>query len=110
VVTDEIEALKEATRQAHAAVKDLHRETREAKALIASLVTKEVSARIDNAVADQLDDLGKQIETFLEAADRKVHARFDKIGDILLGEERGDAKPSIEELARARSEQLREDL
>lgn len=100
--------LREEVREAHGTLKDLRREIREARELVAStqslattLAAGHVKAAIEAAVTEQLATLGEAAEGQMRKSAEKVIAEFDKLRDLLLGNERApDAREqrSIPEL------------
>jgi hypothetical protein len=99
------EELRAATREAHEAIKDLTRITREAKAAVELLRAEPdriLSEHVVTTVREGLNQYQATLDKAINEATEKVYERFDKVTDILLGENRkaklrGD--PSITELA-----------
>lgn len=94
--------------QVKAAQRKLHETIQEAKLVQAELdetvrVVKEtVNNLIETAVADGLETYSAAIERAIENATNRVNERFDKIAEILMGEERRQKRqglPSIQQLA-----------
>lgn len=82
--------LRDLIRQAHEATSDLRAAIREAKALRDSLpaaaekaVTEQVSAVVEKGLAD----FGGALDKAIEAGTQAVFRRFDKIEQLLLGED-----------------------
>lgn len=106
---EEIAALKEATREAHRAIKDLKRcveEAREAHRMLHACVEDALSAGIGEQVQKGLDDYKASLEAAIDGATQAVYGRFDQIADILMGEDKQSkraGKPSIPDLVRLRA-------
>jgi Mg2+ and Co2+ transporter CorA len=110
--TDELQHLRDQLRaevsEARGTLKDLHREIREARTLvaasrdlIATLARDRVQAIIEAEVTEQVEALGKVTEQQMRKSSSKVIAEFDKLRDLLLGHERvadGREERSIPEL------------
>lgn len=92
-----IDEVREVTRDAHAATKDLRQVVKEARAILGST---EVDARIEQVLNRGLGELGDSFGVAIEAATDAVYRRFDTIGTILLGED--GSGESIETLIRRR--------
>lgn len=102
------EQLREEIREARGTLKDLRHEIREARTLIAAaeglattLAAGKVKAAIEASVTEQLATLGKVTEQQMRKSVDKVTAEFDKLRDLLLGNDRvadGREKRSIPEL------------
>lgn len=105
----EIEQLREATREAHEAIKDLRAAIKEARGLWDEVTAKkadEIDATISALVRGGLDGYEAAMAKAIDEADAMVDARFQRITDILLGEDdktKRKDQPSIEELAHAKS-------
>jgi predicted transcriptional regulator len=101
---NEINELKEATRRAHEAIKDLKlaiREAQETSDEIKQMIHDEIYDRVDAEVAAGLDDYKTVLSEAIDKATDKVFARFDYLADILMGEDKQSqrkGKKSIIEL------------
>lgn len=101
---DALEALKEATRGAHEAIKDLRAATKEAREVVEQVhvaARKDVDDRIEEALKAGLEELSNAISDAIEVSTDKVFKRFDAIQATLLGETKKDrraGRPSIPEL------------
>jgi DNA-directed RNA polymerase subunit L len=91
ITENDIEAIREATRAAHEAIKDLKAAIREAKQVTEEMrsaatyaVTHGVNDAVELGLAAYSDEIGKAIH---EATD-EVYARFEQLTDTLLGESR----------------------
>ena len=85
---DEIEALRQATRQAHEALKDLRTERRAVEQLVAGIegrVQRAVAVLIETQVAAQVAALGKVTEKAMDDSVAKVGREFDRLAAIYLG-------------------------
>lgn len=102
--TDDLAALREATRQAHEVLTDLRRERRAVEQLVAGIegrVQRAVKDLIETAVEMQVGELGKATERAMDAAVAKVGREFDRLERIFTG--RDDLKrPPLEDLIRRR--------
>lgn len=102
----DLAALREATRQAHEAIKDLTTATRQARAVVeevARVAGEQVDERINVALVAGLDELQVAMKTAIENSTTAVFARFDTIADTLMGETRKDrraGKPSLPDIVR----------
>lgn len=104
-VRDQVQA---EIREARGTLKDLHHEIREARQLIAAardliptLAADQVTAVVKAEVTKQVDALGKVTEEQMRKPTDKVISEFDRLRDLLLGEERvadGREGKSIPEL------------
>jgi len=92
---DEVAALREATREAHEALKDLRTERRAVEQLVAGIegrVQRAVADLIEAQVAEQVAALGKVTEKAMADSVAKVGREFDRLAAIYLGhgdEDRG---------------------
>jgi heme oxygenase len=80
-----VAALREATRDAHAAVKDLRAAVREATELLDRLLPERVQAVVDEAVKRDLTAMGETIGKATKEARAIVFAQFDDLAATLLG-------------------------
>ncbi|MFM9589715.1 hypothetical protein ACKI1J_15680 [Streptomyces scabiei] len=102
------EQLREEISEARGTLKDLRHEIKEARQLVASaqglaatLAETTVRPAIEAEVTAQVEALGEVTRTQMEKAATRVIAEFDKLRDILLGNERAADEPgkrSIPEL------------
>lgn len=105
-IEKDLDALREATRVAHEATKDLKAAIKEARSVIAEIKAEaeiQVSERLEAAVKSGLAELDSSIEKAIEDSTDRVYARFDKIADILTGETKKDkqkGEPSMADLAK----------
>ena len=77
-------------RQAHEATSDLRAVVREAKAVRDSLpaaAEKAVTEQLGAEVKAGLDSFGKELDKAIEVGTRAVFKRFDRIEQLLLGED-----------------------
>lgn len=95
-ITKDIERLVELNREAHEAIKDLSRLLKEAKeyqrgvqTLIDSSI-KDIKVTVDEIIGDVVEvGLAAYEQKIMEAIDGatdRIYARFDSLGDIILGE------------------------
>lgn len=107
---DDVAALREATREAHEALKDLRLATRVARDVIAevkAVAGEQVDERIREALAKGLEELSTSVKAACDESTDRVFARFDTITATLLGEDkrtRRQGKPSIAEMIDARQQ------
>ena len=103
-VTEEVEQLRQATREAHEAMKDMRLLMRDARVLIAEIheaASQDVHQIVGVFVRQGMDAHQKAIEDAIEDGTTLVYKRFAEIGDILMGEDRGSKRSgnAIKELA-----------
>lgn len=82
--------LRDLIRQAHEATSDLRAAIREAKAVRDSLpaaAEKAVTEQLSEEVKAGLDSFGKELDKAIEAGTQAVFKRFDRIEQLLLGED-----------------------
>lgn len=85
----EIQQLKQMTREAHEAIQELHALLKQVQQLqaevlvTASIVFKE---QIEKQVSDSLEAYQDSMLKAVETGTQAVYDRFDKLGNILLGE------------------------
>jgi vacuolar-type H+-ATPase subunit H len=102
----DLAALKEATRAAHEATKDLIAATKEARKVIEEIkaeADEQVDQRLSVALKEGLDELAESVGQAIETATTAVYDRFDRVADILLGETKSDIRsgsPSLPSLAK----------
>lgn len=107
---EEVARLKEATREAHEALKDLNVMIQMAKATVKELnacVEEALSDGIDKQVKQGLDEYKASLSAAIDGATEAVYKRFDLIADILTGEDKASkraGKPSIPDLVRRRAQ------
>ena len=92
---DEILALKEATRQAHEVLKDLRHEIKEARRVQATLkadAQKAVAEGVADIVKAGLDTYMQIIMAAIEDATERVNARFDKLTEAFMGEDKANRR------------------
>lgn len=101
-----VEALKQATREAHEALQDMKNE-RTALQETHAAIQVTIQDWIDNSheaftkiVKDHVKALGDATGQAIEDASQAVYRRFDQLTRILLGEEDGDQDPSLIQLTR----------
>lgn len=102
---DEIAALREATRAAHEALKDLRAERRAVEQLaekVNDLVSSAVESLIETQVAAQLEVLGRVTEKAMRHSVAKVNREFNRLAAIYTG--RNDDGNTLEELTQRAAE------
>lgn len=110
-IDKDLQDLKEATREAHMAIKDLTKLMKEFRQLRDELqaeLQKSVDEQIQPVIKASLQDWSDQTVTFINQAEERINARFDTVADILLAESREDkrkGRPSLTELAKKVKEQ-----
>jgi heme oxygenase len=103
---DEVAELRAATREAHEVLKDLRRTVKEAmqfRAAMEHAAQVSVDEQVKAVVEKGLDDYGRALKLAIDDATRLVYKRFDRLADILLGEDKATkrrGKPSLPELSR----------
>lgn len=103
---EELQALREATRKAHEALRDLKAEHQGIKATIeAWRKEKEAWAAVaeeqfSEIVRQGLDDFGRSLKVAIDDATDRVYKRFDTLADIMMGEEKGDNQEPLAVLVR----------
>lgn len=101
--TDEVEALRQATREAHEAAQALKDATREARQMFDSvrLANYEMVNRTLNAQVERgVQGLEEAIIRNIQRCNDSINKRFDQISETLLGAIGGQV-PSLEEVAAA---------
>lgn len=91
----EAEELREATREAHAAMKDLRFLMRDCRVLLAEMQDAAqiaVNEQVQAAIVMNLESHQRAIKEAILEAEQTVYARFAEIGDVLLGEDRNHKK------------------
>jgi len=92
---DEVAALRQATREAHEALKDLRAERRAVEQLVAGIegrVQRAVTDLMKAQVAEQVATLGEATRRAMDESVAKVGREFDRLAAIYLGhgdEDRG---------------------
>lgn len=103
---DEIDALREATREAHEVLKDLRRAIKDGRQLVKEAAGIAVSEQMKPVVDKGLKEFSEALDVAVKEATQSVFDRFDQIRDMLLGEDRTSkrlGKPSISELVEAKA-------
>lgn len=93
--------IREATRLAHEATKDLRALIREAREILS---TKPITDRIDDNVKAGLEEYAGTIKAAQEAAVDRVARTFDELAAIYLGEDEGLSLATLAERRRAARE------
>lgn len=112
---EEVARLKEATREAHEALKDLNVMIQMAKATAKELnacVEEALNDGIGKQVQEGLDEYKESLAAAIDGATEAVYKRFDQIADILTGEDKQSkraGKPSIPDLVRRRAQIINSD-
>lgn len=112
---EEVARLKEATREAHEALKDLNVMIQMAKATVKELnacVEEALNDGIGKQVQEGLDEYKESLAAAIDGATEAVYKRFDQIADILTGEDKQSkraGKPSIPDLVRRRAQIINSD-
>lgn len=99
----EIDALREATRQAHEVLRDLRTERRAVQQLLAEVdgrVQRAVSDLIQDAVKRDIEALGQVTEKAMRDAVVRVEGEFDRLASILTGREKDSKHGPLEDLIR----------
>lgn len=96
-----IEELREATRAANEVLKDIKAAIRESRGIAAETVEevrKEFEEKFTTVAKETLDEWTKLTLRGIDIAEERVNKRFDKLGDILMGEEKKDSRPPLTEV------------
>jgi DNA anti-recombination protein RmuC len=91
----DLEDLKQATREAHMAIKDLSKLMKEFNKLRDDLraeLQKSVDEQIKPVIESSLQEWSDQTVTFIDQAEDRINKRFDTLADILLGETREEKR------------------
>ncbi|GGN47523.1 hypothetical protein [Streptomyces fuscichromogenes] len=94
--------LQEEIREARGMLKDLRRETKEARELVPLLVDELFQAEVKK----QVDQLGTATKEAMDAAVKRVFAKFDELGQYVMGEDRASrrkGKVPLPDLFKARA-------
>lgn len=97
-MSSEVEELKEATRRAHEAIKDLKliiRETKEVGDEVRKLIHDEIHTRIDKEVARGLGEYKSTISDAIEDATDRITKRFDYLAELLMGEDKKSKRKGL---------------
>lgn len=98
---EEIAALKEATREAHEALKDLNAAFKKADQYRTELrvaVEVAVAERIEPVIKLEVQRLKEATDEAIERATEKTFERFDYLADLMLGADRANKKQGRESL------------
>jgi len=99
---EKLEAAMAACRQliaeAHGVLKDLRTEAKIAREFVKDMAEGVVAEE----VAKQIDALGDSIDKAMERGTQAVYDRFDKLADIMTGDEVASKQPTIGEMMFAR--------
>jgi hypothetical protein len=101
--TEDVEALRAATREAHEVLKDLRAERRAITQLLDG-IGRRVDDRIKAAVKDGLAALGIAVDDQMRKSVAKFTAEFDRLEAIVLGTDpksRRTGRPPLAEVLRA---------
>jgi hypothetical protein len=107
---DEIAALRQATREAHEALADLRREMKAAEQLRADLATTaevSVTEQVVPFVQKGLEEFGVELKKAIDIGTEAVYARFDELGDLLLGEDKVSRRKGLRSLPQLAEEKAR---
>lgn len=105
---EETEQLRIVVREAHEAIKDmtgLLRQMEQAKQDLEVVSRRVFEDQMAEQVSAGLQEYKTSLDKHIELATQKVYERFDRLADILLGEDRKSKKTgkTIEELVRRRA-------
>lgn len=99
----EIDALREATRQAHEVLRDLRTERRAVEQILSGIeerVKRAVADRMEEAVKRDVEALGQVTEKAMRDSVAKVEREFDRLAGILTGREKDSKHGPLEDLIR----------
>lgn len=92
--------LREATRLANEALKDLRVERRELEKFLEGY-QKWVADQLENAVKVEVQHMADTVGQAIDSAEKRVFHRFDTLGDILMGEDKkGRREGTLQDLVR----------
>lgn len=83
--------LRELVRDAHGAIKDMRKllkEFEDFRKEAEKELNKQVDEQVGPIVEENLNYLTGQFKKFCEQSEERIYARFDQLGDILLGEDK----------------------
>lgn len=89
-----IEELREVTAIANGTLKDIKAARKEASAVIEDLQAN-IHQKIADAVKIGLDEFDKSVLKAIDDCEERINRRFDKLGNVLMGEEGKDGKPPL---------------
>lgn len=101
----EVDRLRDVLREAHAAIKDMRhllRQADAARAVIETMVAKQIEEGIKTEVDKGLDEYRDSLNKAIDNATEAVYRRFDTIADMLLGETKAakrKGEPSLADYA-----------
>lgn len=101
-----IDELREATREAHAAIKDLRRAEKAVRDLIDTEAQTLFEAVVDDAVKQGLGELGGTFRQAQDEAFDRVNSAFEELASIFIEGSRGNDVP-LPELAERRRNAIR---
>lgn len=97
----QVDELREATREARAALKDLKVAMKEFRELTGPEVTRQVEERVSHVVEDALMQIGKETQKTVRLAYDKVMREWDKLTDLLLVKDKRTGEIAMEQLVQA---------
>jgi Sec-independent protein translocase protein TatA len=100
--------LRELVRDAHGAIKDMRKLLKEfedyrKEAEVA--LQKQVDEHVGPLLEENLNHLTVQFKKFCDQSEERIYARFDQLGDILMGEDKQSKKKGERSLS-----QIAEDI
>lgn len=96
---DKVGELREATRLANEALKDLRIERKAFQELVDS-IRPETRKMVEEKITQELDDLTVQMKAGVDSAVEKVFKRFEKLENLILGGY-SESRPALEVVAEA---------
>lgn len=109
---DEVTALREATREAHEAIKDLSRllrESQKARAELQTAIADLTHERIEQETACQILAMADRLKVFMDESVDHVLKQFARLERLVLGDERNRTRPTLMQVAGAMERNLAQD-
>jgi hypothetical protein len=100
------EDAREVIREAHGAARDLRQLITETRQLIATGTEEAMGQKLNAAVKDAVDALGRETEKAMRAAVERVNRKFDDLAALFTGTDRQarrQGKPPLEDLVRVKA-------
>ncbi len=111
-VFDEVSALREATREAHEAIKDLTRLLREsqtARSDLQNAIAYLTHERIEKEISSQILEMAERLKVLMSESVDTVLKQFARLERLVLGDERDRTKPTLMQVAAAMERNLEQD-
>lgn len=95
-----IEELRQVTAIANGALKDMRTALKEAREIVSGVsdkYRKDTEAEMQRLFNEGVKSWAEATKKGIDVAEERINKRFDKLGDILLGEEGKNKRPPLEE-------------